>query len=146
MQNLIKKLTKDFPDLKITSGARFQFSPPCQIFYPQNLKEHTNSQNKLLLLHELGHSLIHLNDYSTDIELLEIEALAWSKAHKLCKKYEVEYDEDFAEDCLDSYRDYLHSSSLCKNCQLSGYQDNSGIYHCPLCGLSWNNQKTPHFD
>ena len=141
MQKLISKLTKDFPELQIEAGERFQFTPPATLFYASKT-DYSDAEAKLLLLHELGHYLLGETDYHTDIELLEIEAKAWAEAEKLCAKYEVEYDEDFAEDRLDSYRDYLHHASLCKNCQLSGYQDERGRYHCPLCGATWQ-QKTP---
>ena len=138
MQNLIKKIASDHPELQIEHGERFQFSPPNHLYYSD-----ADEQPELLLLHELGHFLIGETDYSTDIELLEIEAKAWAKARELCGKYRIEYDEDFAEDHIDSYRDYLHYSSLCKNCQLAGYQDNSGNYHCALCGATWTNKKSP---
>ncbi len=138
MQKLIKRIAKDYPELELAAGERFQFSPPNHLYYSDEPSEHP----ELLLLHELGHYLIGENDYSTDIELLEIEAKAWAKARKLCQDYQVDYDEDFAEDRLDSYRDHLHYSSLCKNCQLAGYQDDAGHYHCPLCGATWTN-KTP---
>lgn len=143
MQNLIKKLSSDYPELKITEGDRFQFTPPNTLFYAKNT-EYSDAEAQLLLLHELGHYLLGETDYHTDIELLEIEAQAWAKARELCTKYEVKYDEDFAEDRLDSYRNYLHYASLCKNCQLAGYQDDAGTYHCPLCGATWRNKKTPH--
>ncbi len=136
MQNLVKKLTSDYPELAITPGDRFQFTPPNHLFYAEN-HPYSPAEAKLLLLHELGHYLINETDYSTDIELLEIEAKAWAKARDLCQKYKIKYDEDFAEDRLDSYRDYLHSASLCKNCNISGYQDNHGAYHCPLCSATW---------
>lgn len=136
MQNLIKKIASNHPELEIAAGERFQFSPPNHLYYdPQT--SYSNSEAKLLLLHELGHYLIKETDYSTDIELIEIETRAWAKAKDLCKQYGVKYDEDFVEDRLDSYRDYLHYFSLCKNCQLAGYQDNAGHYHCPLCGANW---------
>ena len=139
MQNLIKKIASDYPELEISEGKRFQFSPPNRLYYSSDGGERPD----LLLLHELGHFLIGESDYSTDIELLEIEAKAWAKARELCSHYHLKYDEDFAEDCLDSYRDYLHYSSLCKNCQLAGYQDNSSTYHCALCGATWHNKKSP---
>lgn len=139
MQNLVKKIAKNFPELQILEGERFKFSPPNQLFYGDD-----DENPELLLLHELGHYLTREIDYSTDIELLEIEAKAWNEARKLCEKYNVKYDEDFAEDCLDSYRNYLHYASLCKNCQLAGYQDNRGNYHCALCGATWKNKKIPH--
>jgi hypothetical protein len=143
MQKLIKKLSSDYPELTITEGSRFQFTLPSTLFYTL-ASEYEPDEAKLLLLHELGHYLIKESDYHTDIELLEIEARAWAKARELCAKYEVKYDEDFAEDRLDSYRNYLHFASLCKNCQLAGYQDDAGAYHCPLCGATWRNKKTPH--
>jgi len=139
MQNLIKRIASDYPELKLSEGVRFQFSPPNHLYYSTEKADHP----ELLLLHELGHYLINETDYTTDIELLEIEAKAWSKARELCATYHLEYDEDFAEDHLDSYRDYLHYSSLCKNCQLAGYQDDSGAYHCALCGATWRNKKSP---
>ncbi len=139
MQNLIKRIASDYPELKLSEGVRFQFSPPNHLYYSTKKADHP----ELLLLHELGHYLINETDYTTDIELLEIEAKAWSKARELCTAYHLEYDEDFAEDHLDSYRDYLHYSSLCKNCQLAGYQDDSGAYHCALCGATWRNKKSP---
>lgn len=133
MQNLISKIANDHPELEIELGERFQFTPPNHLYYSDEPYECP----ELLLLHELGHYLIGDTDYSTDIELLEIEAKAWAKARELCEHYKVEYDEDFAEDRLDSYRDFLHQASLCKTCQLSGYQDDRGNYHCPLCGATW---------
>ena len=139
MQNLIKKIASDYPELEISADERFQFSPPNHLYYTTEETE----QPELLLLHELGHYLIGETDYSTDIELLEIEAKAWAKARELCDSYQIAYDEDFAEDRIDSYRDYLHYSSLCKNCQLAGYQDNNGNYRCALCGATWTNKKSP---
>jgi hypothetical protein len=143
MQNLIEKLAKAYPELEIKAGNRFQFTPPNQLFYATDT-EYSDTEAQLLLLHELGHYLIGETDYHTDIELLEIEAKAWAKAHDLCKEYGLEYNEDFAEDRLDSYRNYLHFTSLCKNCQLAGYQDDRGNYHCPLCNSIWKHEKIPH--
>ena len=136
MQNLIKQIANDHPELEITAGERFQFSPPNHLYYDAN-SDYSDSESSLLLLHELGHYLINETDYSSDIELIEIESKAWAKARELCKHYQIKYDEDFAEDRLDSYRNYLHQVSLCKNCQISGYQDSHGSYHCPLCGTTW---------
>lgn len=138
MQKLIKQLSKDYPDLQITAGERYQFSPPNHLYYVPDDADHSPAEAKLLLLHELGHYLTGEYDYASDIELLEIEAKAWAHARDLCSKYRLDYDEDFAEDRLDSYRDYLHYASLCPDCQLAGYQDKTGKYHCPLCAKTWH--------
>jgi len=136
LSRLVAKLRADYPALTITTGERFQFTPPTTIFYATN-------GSPLELLHELGHYLIGKNNYTSDIELIRIESEAWAKAHTLCDTYGVRWDEDFAEDHLDTYRDWLHVVSLCRNCQLAGYQDTSGRYHCPLCGATWNSTIPP---
>lgn len=140
LKKLIAKISADYPGLSLKSGSRFQFTPPSTLFYdPKNTEKHAD----LLLLHELGHYLINQTDYGSDIELVEIESRAWAKAREICPHYDVKYDTDFAEDHLDSYRDWLHLTSLCKNCNLAGYQDSAHLYHCPLCGATWKSRIKP---
>ena len=136
LNSLANKLRKDYPKVTFTAGESFRFSPPSTVEYAEN-------GSALELLHELGHYLLKKNTYTSDIELIRIESEAWAKAKELCPKYRVKWDEDFAEDHLDTYRNWLHVVSLCKNCQLAGYQDKSGTYHCPLCGLTWPSSIPP---
>ena len=134
-KSLIAKIRVDYPELTLTEGERFKFSPPRTVYY--------TSGHPLELLHELGHYLIGEQDYVSDIELIEIESRAWAKAKELCATYDVVWDEDYAENHLDSYRDWLHVTSLCRICNLAGYQDDAGLYHCPLCGASWPSRYRP---
>ena len=136
LKSLIAKLRADYPALVIKSGDRVKFTPPNKLFYASNTKP-------LELLHELGHYLIKHNDYSSDIELLRIESEAWAKARELCRQYDIKWNEDLAQDSLDTYRDWLHVTSLCKNCNLAGYQDEDGLYHCALCGAKWPSRIAP---
>ena len=136
LKSLIANLRVDYPALVIKTGERTKFTPPNKLFY-------ASTATSLELLHELGHYLIKRNDYSSDIELLRIESEAWSKAHELCAQYGVKWDEDFAQDHLDTYPDWLHVTSLCKNCNLAGYQDDAGLYHCALCGAAWPSALSP---
>lgn len=136
LANLISKIQQDYPDLQIESGERFTFRPPNTIFYDES---NTEDRLDLLILHELGHYLNHNEDYSSDIALLRIESEAWNRAKGLTKKYKIKWDEDFAQDHLDSYRDWLHQASLCPICNINGYQDTNGLYHCPLCSKKWQN-------
>ncbi len=129
--NLLEQLRKDYPDIIFEPGDRYIFHPPNTIFFV------ADSEDYLLLLHELGHALIGKTDYNQDIELLRIESEAWAKAAELCDTYHLDYDNDRAQDSLDSYRDLLHHNSLCQSCNLNGYQDDAGAYHCPLCGATW---------
>ena len=134
-KNLIANIQSDYPELSILPGERFQFSPPHTIYY--------ENDDPLLLLHEVGHYLLPERKYASDIELIRIESRAWAQAESLCARYGVDYDPEYAEDRLDSYRDWLHFTSLCKNCDLAGYQDVSGLYHCALCGATWNSRIKP---
>ena len=136
LKKLVAKISADYPELQIAPGERFRFSPPNHLYYQ-------TVGHPLELLHELGHYLINKSNYTSDIELVEIESQAWAKVREICERYGIKYDEDFAEDHLDSYRDWLHLTSLCKNCNLSGYQDSSLLYHCPLCGATWHSCITP---
>lgn len=87
----------------------------------------------LQFLHEIGHALLNHRDYVTDVGRLKMERAAWERAHVLCEKYDVYYDEEFVESELDTYRDWLNRRSLCKKCGLTRCQTVDGQYHCPGC-------------
>lgn len=124
----LTKLSADYPDLIFRHGKKFTFRPPNTIILGQPCPNYA-----LLTLHELGHAVLKHKDYKLDVERLKIEAAAWKEAKSLSKKYHIKWDKDFAEDQLDTYRDWLHQKSLCKTCQLTRYQSSSGVYHCPGC-------------
>jgi len=94
-------------------------------------------QNNYMLqfLHEVGHALLRHRDFATDVERVKMECAAWEKARELCGQYQVDYDEEFAENELDTYRDWLHQRSKCPECGLTRYQDKDGEYHCPQCEM-----------
>ena len=125
---LLKTLEVSYPNIIFKPSHRFRFHPPQTIFYdPKSANAH------LLILHELGHALIDKNTYQTDIERLKIESEAWNQAKIIAESLQVTFDNDFAEQNLNSYRDWLHQKSLCKKCHLTRFQTPDGIYHCPHC-------------
>ncbi len=87
----------------------------------------------LQLLHEVGHAVLEHFSFDTDLERIKIERSAWDKARQLCDIYNIPYDEDFVEDELDTYREWLHRRSVCRKCGIVRYQDRRGVYHCPGC-------------
>lgn len=137
LKALVNKLRQDYPEVIFEEADTFTFRPPKTILFSPN------AESELLLLHELGHFLDHDQDYSSDIALLRIEANAWERAKSLSEQYSIKWDEDFAQARLDSYRDWLHQASLCPTCEINGYQDKSGYYHCPLCEHKWHRQEIP---
>lgn len=127
LHKLIMQLKMDYPKIRFRLGKKFAFRPPRTIFFAEG--------QELELLHELGHARLEHDFYTTDIERLRMERAAWEEARRLCDQYTVEYDQEFVEMALDSYRDWLHRRSQCSKCGLTRYQTRDGKYHCPSCDL-----------
>lgn len=124
----LKTIKNDFPEFRFVNGKKFAFRPPKTIVIGP-----AESQDDALLLHEVSHALLGHKNFIMDIERLKMESEAWEKAKELAKKYRVFIDEDFIQDELDTYRNWLHNKSRCKVCGLTCYQTPDGIYHCPRC-------------
>lgn len=128
--NFLEEVKSAYPEFNFKPGKRFSFRPQKTIIYPK-----TKNNFELLLLHELGHALNGDFSFKTDVERLKIESNAWEKARELANSFQIAFDEDLAQQELDSYRNWLHQKSLCKKCGLTRYQTPDGIYHCPHCEL-----------
>lgn len=136
MLTLVKRLSEDYPELRFKPGKRFSFRPPRTINFVLSTgvdKSHEHNNYQLQLLHEVGHALSGHYDFTTEPERLKLEREAWEKARKLCSIYNIVYDEEFVEGALDTYRDWLHQRSKCRECGLTRYQTPDGVYHCPRC-------------
>ncbi len=134
-EELLDAVRRAYPQLKFRPSTRFKFRPPATVYYESEpaLLLSTEQKYCLQLLHEIGHALLGHRDYRVDLERVQMECAAWAKAQELCEHYHIYYDVEFAETELDTYRDWLHQRSLCKNCGLTCYQTPDGIYHCPHC-------------
>lgn len=132
----IAKLASDFPQYKFAPGTEEQWSPKTQTIY------YNPDQPVLKIrygtLHELSHALLEHTDYTSDFELLKLEAKAWELAASIGKKYGVSIDHDHIQNCLDTYRDWLHRRSKCPICGVHALQDSPKSYRCHNCGESWH--------
>ena len=131
-QGLVARVGADFPELRFRTGRKFAFRPPRTVVVEEANKEGEQCRS-LLFLHEVGHAATGRFSYQTDVERVKIEVAAWGEARKLAERYGVEWDEEFAQGELDSYRDWLHRRSKCPDCGLTRYQTPDGVYHCPQC-------------
>ena len=131
LESLLKLLSKDYPNFRFVKGSRFSFRPPKTIVIGPDEGEHTS----MLLFHELGHALSKKYSYKLGAERLKIEATAWQKGKKAYQKYPnlPSWDDDFVEDNLDTYRNWLHKKSTCKKCGLTMYQSPDKSWSCPYC-------------
>lgn len=130
--SLASRLQNDFAQFHFKTGDDFYWSPGQKmIFYPLN-------GNPLLLLHELGHALLGHQGYSRDVQLLGLERDAWEYTKNyLSQRYNIEVDHAVIENALDTYREWLHSRSICPTCTSTGIQARENIYSCVVCFASW---------
>lgn len=136
-EELLRCVERDYPALRVREGWKFAFRPTRTVLHEKlpNYDVDDNNFWKMQFLHEVGHALLGHRDWGTDLERVKMECAAWAKAEELCGEYGVEYVEDFAEDELDTYREWLHQRSRCRKCGLTRYQTRDGKYHCPQCEL-----------
>ena len=150
-EEFVQRLVADFPEVRFAKN-RQRFSYRWQNDVPTVFLGEPQPKYALLTLHELGHALCKHKDYKVDVQRIKIECEAWERAKTVFLEYRdkayaedgvvkdealawilPEWDEDFVQEKLDTYRDWLHTKSRCKKCGLTGYQTEDGKYHCPRC-------------
>jgi hypothetical protein len=133
--DLLRALEKDFPELVFSPGEAFCWSPKHNtIIYPAQTRSEAADWG---LLHEVAHALLDHHNYRSDLELISLESQAWDKAKRLGKKYGYRISQDHIEDCMDTYRDWLHQRSACPTCATRSLQQDARHYHCHNCGQVW---------
>jgi len=132
IENLISRLKHDYPTYIFQEGAQEHWSPKDKtIFF--------NSSHPCFgVLHELAHAVLKHSTYQTDFELLKLESEAWELAAKIGQKYNIKIDEDHIQNCLDTYRDWLHRRSACPACGTHVLQKSSKNYYCYNCETVWS--------
>lgn len=135
MDKLIDQLKHDFPELRFIKGDRFCWQSRTQkIIYDIDSSRLAN----WALLHEVAHANLNHINFASDFGLLKQEVEAWSNAKTLANKYKINISDDYIEDCLDTYRDWLYSRSTCPLCLNACIQiDNEPVYLCHNCDHSW---------
>lgn len=133
--NWLEALRATYPDISFIDSDEFRWSPDSSTVYAGPL----DSDNGLyLLLHETGHALAGHKTYTQDIHLLKLEREAWEIAKKkLAPQFETDIPDEFIEDALDTYRDWLYARSLCPLCSSSGVQEDEHHYRCLACSAGW---------
>lgn len=134
MEQFVRKLRQEFPAFTFVQGEVACWSAgKQQIAYSSDRSD----ASLWTLLHELGHALLGHHSYESDMDLLHKEVAAWQTARQLGRKYSLSIDEDYMQNCLDSYRDWLHKRSTCPHCGSHGLQPSRSLYHCLNCQGIW---------
>jgi hypothetical protein len=138
MIQLVRKLAEAHPHLKFVAGTSFYWSPETsEVFYDS--KKVITPNGSWSLLHETSHALLGHTSYKADVELLHLEVAAWSHAVATSNAYGVTIDNEYVQDCLDTYRDWLYRRSLCPDCGTQCLQaDESNHYRCFNCHARWH--------
>jgi hypothetical protein len=136
LDRLLTDIAADHPELSFIESAHFAWhAGKKHVSYKKSGQNTTHSM--FALLHELGHALLDHSDYVHDIELLQLEVAAWDRARKLAERYDIELDEEYIQDCLDTYRDWLHLRSTCPRCYGRSLQASVTRYSCFNCQTEW---------
>lgn len=138
MRTLVKKLAASYPQFSFVASTSFYWCPEtAEIFYDDTKADQASSIWSLL--HETSHGLLGHTTYKADLELLHLEVAAWHHALTLAKELSITIDEDYVQDCLDTYRDWLYRRSLCPGCGSQCLQtDNTNFYRCFNCHNHWH--------
>ena len=116
-QNLLIRLSSDFVDISFKESDIFKWSYKEKTIYFNPLEKYTVFS--ISLLHELAHATL--------------------KTKEPCEKYNITFNENFAENNLDTYRNWLHLRSLCPDCKVNGMQLSNLNYRCLACFREWTN-------
>jgi hypothetical protein len=135
LKSLLQEIKKLKPDIKFSSGDRFCWSPADnKVIYESNA---TGQESSWALLHEVAHASLNHKTYTNDMQLLLIEVEAWEEAVRIGQELNIDINSDYIQDCLDTYREWLHKRSSCPSCASNGLQCSNATYKCIGCGSSW---------
>lgn len=137
MRELLAKLQADYPAIGFVEGGAFSWSPKDQTvtYKPASTQPEVACWS---LLHEISHGILGHTTYQTDFELVTLEVEAWEKARRIAKHYDLRIDSEHIQDCLDTYRDWLHRRSTCPNCSTVSMQKDTKTYMCFNCKAEWH--------
>jgi hypothetical protein len=133
---IIKDLQTLIPNIEFKPGNSFYWSPEKKLItYKSSLVNDPAGQ--WALLHEVAHASLNHVSYSSDLGLLKLEVDAWDRAKVLASKFRIKLEEDHIQDCLDTYRDWLHRRSTCPSCEIICIQNAPTSYKCHNCFTTW---------
>lgn len=137
LSTLLQKITTDYPELSFVESAHFSWHAGKKHVSYQIQPGQNHEHSMWALLHELGHALLDHHEYTHDIELLQLEVAAWEHAQKLADTYHLQIDDNYIQDCLDTYRDWLHLRATCPACFSRSLQSSATQYRCFNCQTQW---------
>jgi hypothetical protein len=135
MEKLLSQVREAYPEFTFRATDLASWSSKRQ---EVSYSTAAGPSNEWSLLHELGHAILGHSDFTSDLDLIAKEVEAWSKAYELGTHYGISIDDEHVQQCLDTYRAWLHKRSTCPECLAHGLQRHRSLYACPNCHATWN--------
>lgn len=134
---MIDRLIQDYrTQFQFSKSNQFKWSPSNDTIY-FDISRINNGQGIWTLLHEIGHAVLAHNNFTNDMDLIRYERAAWDKAIEIAKLYNLSIDEDYIENCMDTYRLWLKNRSTCPDCHNVSLQHDQIHYKCFNCSCVW---------
>lgn len=129
-------LMSDFKDISFVEADEFYWSAKNNTVY-YNSDRLQKIEGVYRLIHEIGHATSDHKNFQSGVQLLSLETEAWESAKKIAGRYGITIDSEYIENCLDSYRDWLHTRSTCPNCKTVSVEADENVYKCFNCLQKW---------
>lgn len=136
MDQTLNILSRLLPHISFKQAKSFYWSPASKTVHYDS--SNTESDCSIwALLHEAAHAKLDHQNYTSDLELLMLEVAAWDEAKRIANNIGIDIDCDHIEDCLDTYREWLHQRSTCPTCGVVSLQEHANLYRCFNCLNDW---------
>lgn len=135
MKPTLKKLQTLLPNIQFKTSDSYYWSPKSRTVFYNN--QQADKLGTWALLHEAGHAVLNHEHYETDFELLLFEVAAWEQARTLADQMGHAIDPEHIQDCLDTYRDWLHQRATCPRCGIISLETSTREYQCFNCQAEW---------
>ena len=142
IHSILPTLQKQYPAITFKEGDLFVWSPKEAIITYTAIAD-DEEYAVWALLHEVAHAALGHQHYKSDVDLLRHEVDAWREAKAIAKSLHTTIEEDHIQDCLDTYRDWLHKRATCPNCLVISLQQDDGSYKCFNCQTKWKVPASP---
>lgn len=137
---ILPELQQLYPMITFCVGEQFSWSPNQNtVTYYDDMTQ----PSSWALVHEVAHAALGHKHYKNDIDLLQHEVAAWATAQKIGKRIGVDINVNHIQDCLDTYRDWIHKRATCPSCRVVSLQQDDLSYKCFNCQTIWKVPSSP---
>jgi len=72
-----------------------------------------------------------------------MEVDAWHYTKKLADKHNIDLDEAYIQECIDSYKAWVEERATCPRCTNFCIEKSKNLYTCFICNCAWQVSSEP---